>query len=81
MRRTSADKCLDIVLEIGGWARKPLLDLFRSEQALQDLRITFIYGEKDVFTRANADKLVEEGVLRNSSVHTVYQAGHHLAID
>merc|ERR1712060_264053 len=71
MRHTSMDRCLDVVIEFGGFARKPLSELFRQNPVLQALPITFMYGEKDFFKRDHADKLISDGVLKISKVFTI----------
>lgn len=58
MRKTSFDTCLDVLIMVGGHARKPLRPLFEEHEILQNSKITFIFGESDFFKREHADQLI-----------------------
>ena len=49
LRKTSTDKCLDVLLAYEGYAHRPLMTLFRETEVLQDLKLTILYGENDFF--------------------------------
>ena len=81
LRKSSIDTSLDVILAFGGYAHRPLMTLFRENESLQQLKLTFLYGEKDFFVRENADILIKEGTLKNARVFSVPASGHHPYID
>ena len=40
-----------------------------------------MFGETDFFKREHADKLVNDGILKNAKVLTLADTGHHAYID
>jgi hypothetical protein len=62
-----------MILKMGAWARDPL------EYKMKDLKMAvhFYYGENDWMRREIADKLLNEGHLKNESVViTIPKSGH-----
>ena len=81
LRRTSFETCIDVIVAFGGAAYDPMSDWFKKLPQLQQLNITWLFGESDFFKRGPADELIEKGVLRNSTVFDIPGAGHHPYID
>ena len=71
MRKTSTDRCLDVLIAFGGYARRPLETIFRENEALQNLKLTFIYGETDFFLPKHAEALIKDGTLKRAKVFIV----------
>lgn len=62
-----------MILKMGAWARDPL------EYKIKNLNmpVYFFYGENDWMRREIADKLLNEGHLKNGSkVITIPKSGH-----
>jgi pimeloyl-ACP methyl ester carboxylesterase len=62
-----------MILKVGAWARDPL------EYKMKNLNMAvfFFYGENDWMRREIADKLLNEGHLKNESqVITIPKSGH-----
>ncbi len=74
----SSESCITMKLAPGAWARHPLVDVIDQVP----VKACFLYGSYDWMTRGVADKLLEEGKLKQGSeVHTVPNAGHQMWFD
>lgn len=81
LRHSSTDKCFDVLVAQGGYCSKPLMPIFREQECLQKLKITWLFGEKDFFWRSSADTLLSEGTTPHAKVFSVPNSGHHPYID
>jgi len=67
-----------MILAPGAFARHPLVDVIHNVP----VKTCFLYGSYDWMTRGVADKLKDEGKLKEGSeVHTIENAGHQMWFD
>lgn len=81
MRRSTADRCLDMACEFGGDARISIQDMYREHLHLRAIPTAFAYGDADFMKPAHAQLLIHERTLPHAEVFVVSNSGHHLYFD
>lgn len=77
MKPRGSEVCITVILAPFAYARNPLITRIKS---LEQMPITFLYGDFDWMERETAEKLVKDKVV-NGRVFSVSESGHHLYIE